>query len=70
MASKTKSTAARPCAAIVVTSEVDGFRRGGRVWSRTPKTVLLAEIDAATVAALEAEPKLTVEYIAAIGTGA
>lgn len=47
---------------VIVTSEVEGFRRAGRAWSRTPTTVPMAELDEATIKVLEAEPLLSVAY--------
>lgn len=50
--------------AIIVTSDIEGFRRAGRPWSRTPTTVLIEELDDAAIIALEAEPLLQVGYVA------
>jgi hypothetical protein len=50
--------------AVIVTSEVEGFRRAGRAWSRTPTTVPIDELDDAAIIALEAEPLLQVVYVA------
>jgi hypothetical protein len=50
--------------AVIVTSEVEGFRRAGRAWSRTPTTVAIEEMTLAAIAALEAEPLLQVVYVA------
>jgi len=50
---------------VIVTSEVEGFRRAGRAWSRTPTTVPMAELDEETIKVLEAEPLLSVAYLAA-----
>lgn len=50
--------------AVIVTSEVEGFRRAGRPWSRTPTTVPIEELDDAALLALEAEPLLQVVYVA------
>lgn len=52
-------------AAVIVVSEVEGFRRAGRAWSRTPTTVPMAELDEETIKVLEAEPLLSVAYLAA-----
>lgn len=50
--------------AVIVTSEVEGFRRAGRPWSRTPTTVPIDELSDADLLALEAEPLLQVVYVA------
>lgn len=50
---------------VIVTSEVEGFRRAGRAWSRTPTTVPMADLDEETIKVLEAEPLLSVAYLAA-----
>lgn len=50
--------------AVIVTSEVEGFRRAGRPWSRTPTTVPIEELDDAALLAIEAEPLLQVVYVA------
>lgn len=47
---------------IIVISEVEGFRRAGRAWSRTATTVPLTELDEEAIKALQAEPLLTVAY--------
>lgn len=49
---------------IQVVSAVDGFRRGGRAWSRTPTVVDTAELSAAQLEQLRAEPMLTVTEVA------
>lgn len=54
---------------IQVISAVDGFRRGGRAWSRTPAIVDTAEISAAQLAQLRAEPLLTVTEVAEAAEG-
>lgn len=51
--------------AIMVVSEVEGFRRAGRAWSRTPITVPIDELSEAQILALEQEPLLAVVYVAA-----
>lgn len=51
--------------AIMVVSEVEGFRRAGRAWSRTPITVPVDELSEEQIAALEREPLLAVVYVAA-----
>lgn len=51
--------------AITVVSEVEGFRRAGRAWSRTPITVPIDELSEAQILALEQEPLLAVVYVAA-----
>lgn len=50
---------------LIVTSKTEGFRRAGRAWSCTPTEVAAGEFDAAALAALEAEPMLTVERVTA-----
>lgn len=52
-------------AAIIVTSEVEGFRRAGRVWSRTPTEVAIEEMADKALEALLAEPLLQVTFVAA-----
>ena len=43
-----------------VSAARDGFRRSGRAWSRTPIVVPAAELDDAALAALRADPSITV----------
>lgn len=50
---------------IIVTSDVDGFRRAGRPWSKSPTTVSLDELSREQLAMLEGEPMLKVVYVAA-----
>ena len=50
--------------AVTVVSEVEGFRRAGRAWSRTPITVPIDELSEAQIMALEQEPLLAVAYVA------
>lgn len=50
--------------AVIVTSEREGFWRGGRPWSRTPTTVPIDELSDAALLAIEAEPLLQVVYVA------
>lgn len=49
----------------MVVSEVEGFRRAGRAWSRAPITVPIDELSEAQILALEQEPLLAVVYVAA-----
>lgn len=56
--------AALAVAAVIVTSEIEGFRRAGRSWSRTPTTVAFAELGDEAIAALLAEPLLQVTFVA------
>ena len=58
-------TAKNVAGAVIVTSEVEGFRRAGRAWSRTPITLSIDELSEAQIMALEQEPLLTVVYVAA-----
>lgn len=51
-----------PIEAVIVTSEVEGFRRAGRAWSKVPTTVPIDELSDEEIAALEAEPLLSVAY--------
>lgn len=51
--------------AIVVTSEIEGFRRAGRAWSRTPTTVPIDELSEEQIMALEQESLLQVAYVVA-----
>ena len=48
---------------IRVVAKVDGFRRAGRAWSKAGTDLPLAGIKKADLAALRAEPKLTVTDI-------
>lgn len=50
-------------AAIEVCSAVEGFRRAGRIWSRQPVIVPLAELTDAQLLQIEAEPLLSVVYL-------
>jgi len=50
-------------AAVEVRCEIDGFRRAGRVWSRQPLVVPLAELSDEQLLQLEAEPLLSVVYL-------
>ncbi len=43
-----------------VTSQIDGFRRGGRAWTVAPTVVALAEFDKEQLEQIRAEPKLLV----------
>lgn len=45
---------------IAVTSEVEGFRRGGRAWSRQRAVIAADELTAGQLAAVRAEPLLHV----------
>lgn len=54
----------QPVVAVIVTSEVEGFRRAGRSWSRMPTTVAFAELGDEAIAALLAEPLLQVTFVA------
>lgn len=49
-----------PSARIAVTSEIDGFRRAGRAWSRARTVVDADTFSAQQLAALRAEPHLHV----------
>lgn len=51
--------------AVTITSEVEGFRRAGRAWSRTPTTVQIDELSEEQLKALESEPLLQVVYVVA-----
>ena len=66
MAEKAK-TPAKAGETLVVTSAVEGFRRAGRAWSKTPTEVAAADFDEAGLAALEAEPLLTVARVKPAG---
>lgn len=50
---------------MTVTSQIDGFRRGGIAWSRTPTTIALDELSEDQVVAIAAEPLLDVVFNAA-----
>lgn len=58
-------TAKNVAGAVIVTSEVEGFRRAGRTWSRTPTTVPIDALSEEQIMALEQEPLLAVVYVAA-----
>jgi hypothetical protein len=47
-------------ATLTVIARIDGFRRAGRVWRVTPITVAAREFSPQQLAALLAEPMLTV----------
>lgn len=46
-----------------ITAAREGFRRAGRAWSKQPTEIPLAGLSDADVAALKAEPMLTVEEV-------
>lgn len=48
---------------IRVVAKVDGFRRAGRAWSKEGTELPLASLKKPELAALRAEPKLTVTDI-------
>lgn len=48
---------------LLVTSQVDGFRRAGRAWSRTPTLVLAEDLSEAEIEALCREPQLKVVFV-------
>ena len=50
---------------LLVTSEVDGFRRAGRAWSSTPTLVLLEDLSETEIDALLGEPLLKVAFVGA-----
>ena len=50
---------------VVVTARRDGFRRAGRVWSKTPTTVPMDELSEADIEALAGEPLLDLVFLAA-----
>ena len=54
------STGDAPCARIAVISEIEGFRRAGRAWSRARTVVDADTFSAQQLAALRAEPHLHV----------
>lgn len=54
------STGDAPCARIAVISEIEGFRRAGRAWSRARTVVDADTFSAEQLAALRAEPHLHV----------
>lgn len=51
--------------AISVLASTDKFRRAGINFSRVATVLLLADLDKAQIAAIEAEPRLTVTEVAA-----
>lgn len=50
--------------AVMVCSQVDGFRRAGRAWSKAPVTVPIDELTLEQIEAIEREPMLQVVYVA------
>lgn len=54
-----------PAESITVASQIDGFRRGGIAWSRTPTTIALEDLSEAQIVAIAAEPLLDVVFNAA-----
>lgn len=50
---------------MTVTSQVDGFRRGGIAWSTTPISIALDELSEDQIVAIAAEPLLDVVFKAA-----
>ncbi len=48
---------------IRVVAKADGFRRAGRAWSKAGTDLPLADLKKAEIAALRAEPRLTVTDI-------
>lgn len=50
---------------MTVTSQIDGFRRGGIVWSRTPTTIALDDLSEEQIVAIAGEPMLDVVFNAA-----
>lgn len=51
-------------AMIRVTSQVEGFRRAGRAWSKQPTVVEAGEFTAEQLVALADEPMLSIEEVA------
>jgi hypothetical protein len=72
-----KASAPKPAAAIaqeqnndqgdqeslIITSKVEGFRRAGRAWSKSPTTVLVSELSDEQIEQLTAEPMLEVAVV-------
>lgn len=52
------------CQQIVVAAKVEGFRRAGRAWSKTPVTLPVEDFTEAQINALNDEPMLDVHFIA------
>lgn len=50
---------------MTVTSQIDGFRRGGIAWSRTPTTIALDDLSEEQIVAIAGEPMLDVVFNAA-----
>lgn len=68
MAKKQPTEQAAPQAAatpthIIVTSTHEGFRRGGRAWSKTPTKVAIEELTQEQLDQINREPLLTVELM-------
>lgn len=47
---------------MTVTSQIDGFRRGGIAWSRTPTTIALDDLSEEQIVAIAGEPMLDVVF--------
>lgn len=48
---------------LVISAFRDGFRRAGRAWTRAEQTVAIADLTNEQVAAIRAEPNLSVKPI-------
>ena len=46
-----------------VVAAQDGFRRGGRAWSKEPTDVALSDLSREQIAQIKAEPKLAVTEV-------
>jgi len=58
---QTEQAAPQPGAMIRVTSQIEGFRRAGRAWSKQPTDVEVGEFTAEQLSALADEPMLKIE---------
>lgn len=56
---------AAPAALVRIRADRDGYRRGGRAWSRDFVVVDAAEFSAEQIAQIEADPRITVEPVEA-----
>lgn len=50
-----------PASRIHVRAASDGYRRAGRAWTLAPQVVDIADLTAEQLAALHADPRITVE---------
>lgn len=63
MANETPKPKTKTVPGVRVVASVEGFRRAGRAWSKAGTDLPAASLKKAELAALRAEPKLTVTDI-------